>query len=47
MIKEIIGCLDIEIYFDSKEKTFEDVTDKMFTFLANNFFKDKEIGKKL
>lgn len=46
MIKEIIGCLDIEIYFDSKEKTFEDVIDKMFAFLANNFFKDKGMGEK-
>lgn len=46
-MKKIIGCLDIEIYFGSKEKTFESVKDKMFSFLSNNFFKDKEKGEKI
>lgn len=47
-MKKIIGCVDIEITFGgTKGKDFEEIKDKMFNFLTDNFFKDKEKGLKI
>lgn len=45
-IKKIIGNLDIEIEFRSNEKNFENVKNKIFSFLSKNFFKDPKNRKR-
>ena len=37
-MKKIIGNLDIEIEFRSNEKNFENVKNKIFSFLSKKFF---------
>ena len=47
-MRELIGCVDMEIIFkDTEGKTFEEIKDKIFNFLVDNFFKDKEEGLKI
>lgn len=46
-MKKIIGNLDIEIEFRSNEKNFENVKNKIFSFLSKNFFKDPKIGREI
>ena len=47
-MKELIGKVEMEITFGgTKGKTFDEVKDKMFNFLVDNFFKDKEKGLKI
>ncbi len=47
-MRELIGCVDMEITFrDTKGKNFEEIKDKMFNFLVDNFFKDEEKGLKI
>lgn len=47
-MRKLIGCVDMEIIFrDTKGKDFEEIKDKMFNFLVDNFFEDKEKGLKI
>ena len=47
-MKELIGKVEMEITFrGTKGKDFEEIKDKMFNFLLDNFFKNKEEGLKI